>query len=253
MNKLVTVTNKEIISKLNKEDVTKVYPLRFFSVGYEEYFDISEIDDFCLINRILTDDDLDKLEKILKSSKIKGILFDDLGVLDVIKDLNIIKIFIGDHINNNASSINYYLDYVDSIVVSTDLSFDEIEYITEHVKKDVVIYAFGLKALMYSRRNLLHNYEEYYNLEKDNEINTSINDKHFKVIESDFGTRIYAYPFYYDERLKKLDHVLYNWYDVNTLDNNKIIEVLNDNFSNIEVSNAFLDKKSVFKVGDLDA
>lgn len=253
MNKLVTVTNKEIISKLNKEDVTKVYPLRFFSVGYEEYFDISEIDDFCLINRILTDDDLDKLEKILKSSKIKGILFDDLGVLDVIKDLNIIKIFIGDHINNNASSINYYLDYVDSIVVSTDLSFDEIEYITEHVKKDVVIYTFGLKALMYSRRNLLRNYEEYYNLEKDNEINTSINDKHFKVIESDFGTRIYAYPFYYDERLKKLDHVLYNWYDVNTLDNNKIIEVLNDNFSNIEVSNVFLDKKSVFKVGDLDA
>lgn len=253
MNKLVTVTNKEIISKLNKEDVTKVYPLRFFSVGYEEYFDISEIDDFCLINRILTDDDLDKLEKILKSSKIKGILFDDLGVLDVIKDLNIIKIFIGDHINNNASSINYYLDYVDSIVVSTDLSFDEIEYITEHVKKDVVIYTFGLKALMYSRRNLLRNYEEYYNLEKDNEINTSINDKHFKVIESNFGTRIYAYPFYYDERLKKLDHVLYNWYDVNTLDNNKIIEVLNDNFSNIEVSNAFLDKKSVFKVGDLDA
>lgn len=253
MNKLVTVTNKEIISKLNKEDVTKVYPLRFFSVGYEEYFDISEIDDFCLINRILTDDDLDKLEKILKSSKIKGILFDDLGVLDVVKDLNIIKIFIGDHINNNASSINYYLDYVDSIVVSTDLSFDEIEYITEHVKKDVVIYTFGLKALMYSRRNLLNNYEEYYNLEKDNEINTSINDKHFKVIESDFGTRIYAYPFYYDERLKKLDHVLYNWYDVNTLDNNKIIKVLNDNFSNIEVSNAFLDKKSVFKVGDLDA
>ena len=253
MNKLVTVTNKEIISKLNKEDVTKVYPLRFFSVGYEEYFDISEIDDFCLINRILTDDDLDELEKILKSSKIKGILFDDLGVLDVIKDLNIIKIFIGDHINNNASSINYYLDYVDSIVVSTDLSFDEIKYITEHVKKDVVIYTFGLKALMYSRRNLLRNYEEYYNFEKDNEIDSKINDKHFKIIESDFGTRIYAYPFYYDERLKELDHVLYNWYDVNTLDNNKIIEVLNDNFSNIEVSNVFLDKKSVFKVGDLDA
>ena len=253
MNKLVTVTNKEIISNLNKEDVTKDYPLRFFSVGYEEYFDISEIDDICIINRILTDDDLDELEKILKSSKIKGILFDDLGVLDVIKDLNIIKIFIGDHINNNASSINYYLDYVDSIVVSTDLSFDEIKYITEHVKKDVVIYTFGLKALMYSRRNLLRNYEEYYNFEKDNEIDSKINDKHFKIIESDFGTRIYAYPFYYDERLKELDHVLYNWYDVNTLDNNKIIEVLNDNFSNIEVSNVFLDKKSVFKVGDLDA
>ena len=90
MNKLVTVTNKEILSKLKKEDVTKVYPLRFFSVGYNEYFDISEIDDFCLINRILTDDDLDKLDNILKNSNIKGILFDDLGVLDIIKNLNII-------------------------------------------------------------------------------------------------------------------------------------------------------------------
>ena len=253
MNKLVTVTNKEILSKLKKEDVTKVYPLRFFSVGYNEYFDISEIDDFCLINRILTDDDLDKLDNILKNSNIKGILFDDLGVLDIIKNLNITKIFIGDHINNNASSINYYLDYVDSIVVSSDITYDEIKYITEHVKKDVVIYTFGLKALMYSRRNLLDNYEEYYNLEKDNEINTSINDKHFKVIESNFGTRIYAYPFYYDERLKDLDHVLYNWYDVNTLDNDKIISVINDDLSNVPVSNIFLNKKTVFKVGDLDA
>ena len=84
-------------------------------------------------------------------------------------------------------------------------------------------------------------------------INTSINDKHFKVIESNFGTRIYAYPFYYDERLKELDHVLYNWYDVNTLDNDKIISVINDDLSNVPVSNIFLNKKTVFKVGDLDA
>ena len=47
MNKLVTVTNKDYISKLKKEDVTLVYPLRFFSTGYEEYFDISDID--CLL------------------------------------------------------------------------------------------------------------------------------------------------------------------------------------------------------------
>ena len=253
MNKLVTVTNKDIINKLKEEDVTLVYPLRFFSVGYKEYFDISQIDDFCLINRILTDDDLDILENILKTSNIKGILFDDLGVLDIIKDLNITKIFIGDHINNSASSINYYLDYVDSVVVSSDLTFDEIKYITENVKKDVVIYTFGLKALMYSRRNLLNNYEVYHDIEKEDEIYSSINDKNFKVIESMYGTRIYAYPFYYDDRLKKLDHVLYNWYDPNTLDNNSIMDCLHDVMDNIDISNVFLDKRSVFKVGDLDA
>lgn len=253
MNKLVTVTSRVILNELKKEDVTLVYPLRFFSVGYKEYFDISEIDEFCLINRILTDDDLDKLEEILKNSKIKGILFDDLGVLDIIKDLNIVKIFIGDHINNSASSINYYLDYVDSVVVSSDLTFDEIDYITKNVKKDVVIYTFGLKALMYSRRNLLENYEIYHNLEKDEIIDSNINNSHFKVIESEFGTRIYAYPFYYDERLTKLNHVLYNWYDPNTLDDNNIIDCINNNMENIKTSSIFLDRKTVFKVGDLDA
>ena len=91
MNKLVTVTNKEILSKLKKEDVTKVYPLRFFSVGYNEYFDISEIDDFCLINRILTDDDLDKLDNILKNSNIIGRCCEDLLEVYIIKKLNIIK------------------------------------------------------------------------------------------------------------------------------------------------------------------
>ena len=56
MNKLVTVTNKDFISNLKKGDVTLVYPLRFFSVGYEEYFDIKDIDDFVLVNRILNDE-----------------------------------------------------------------------------------------------------------------------------------------------------------------------------------------------------
>ena len=70
MNKLVTVTNKDFISNLKKGDVTLVYPLRFFSVGYEEYFDIKDIDDFVLVNRILNDDEINKLEETLLSSNI---------------------------------------------------------------------------------------------------------------------------------------------------------------------------------------
>ena len=44
MNKLVTITNKDYIDVIKKEDVTLVYPLKTFSVGYEEYFDIDKID-----------------------------------------------------------------------------------------------------------------------------------------------------------------------------------------------------------------
>ncbi len=253
MNKLVTVTNKDYISKLKKEDVTLVYPLRFFSTGYEEYFDISDIDDFVLINRILTDSDLDKLEVMLKNSHIKGIIFDDLGMLDVIKDLNITKILLLDHIANNSKSVNYYLEYVDSVVVSSDLSKEEIKLVVKNANKKVVVFAFGLKALMYSRRNLVTNYEKHFKIEENNILDASINNKYFKFIESKEGTKVYAYPYYNALELLELDNVLYFWYDPILLDVGNIIKVLHGDTKSIETNSIFLDKKTVYKVGDLDA
>ena len=253
MNKLVTVTNKDYISKLKEEDVTLVYPLRFFSTGYEEYFDIDDVDEFALVNRILSDKELDYLEDILKSSHIKGIIFDDLGIIDVIKNLDITKILLLDHIANNSKSINYYLEYVDSVVVSSDLSKDEIEYITKNVKKTVVIYAFGLKALMYSRRNLVSNYEKHYNLDEKNILDASINNKYFKFIESKEGTKGYAYPYYNGLSLLNLENVLYFWYDPILLDLDSILKALHGDVKSIVTSTIFLDKKTVYKVGDLDA
>ena len=64
-------------------------------------------------------------------------MFDDLGILDIVKDMNITKILILDHISNNTSSINSYLEYVDSIVVSSDLSEEEIRNIVKNVNKSV--------------------------------------------------------------------------------------------------------------------
>ena len=253
MNRLVTVTNKDFINDLKKEDVTLVYPLRFFSVGYEEYFDIKDIDDFVLVNRILTDEELNNLEEILVSSDVKGIMFDDLGIIDIVKDMNITKILILDHISNNASSINGYLEYVDSVVVSSDLSEIEIRDIVKNVNKKVVIYTFGLKGLMYSRRNLLDNYEMYYKIDKEKVLDSHIDNKYFKVIESDYGTKVYAYPYYDGTSLLDLENVLYFWYDLILLDINNIRNVLNNDLSNIPCSRIFLDKKTVYKVGDLDA
>ena len=188
MNKIVTVTNKSLALKLKEKEVTLLYPLSSYCTGYEEYFDINEVDDFCLVNRILNDDDLDNLEKILKNSNIKGIVFDDLGLIQIIKDMPIVKILLLDHIACSTSSINYYLDYVDSVVVSNDLTKKEIQNITLNAKKKVVI------------------------------------------------------------------NVLYFWYDPILLDDDKIMDIVfNNNIKNIETDEIFLNKKTVYKVGDLDA
>ena len=242
--KIITITNKELIKDLS-DDVIKLYPLKFFCCGYSTEFSIDEIDDFVLINRILDDSALDKLENILKGSKIKGIIFDDLGILDIVKDMNITKILLLDHISNNSVSINYYLDYVDSVVVSSDISEKEIEYIVKNVKKKIVLSVFGLKKLMYSRRKLLTNYALHEEIDYKDKIKAKINDKEFIIKENEYGTCFYAYPYYNALSLKK--YSAYYWYDLIDLDNKTILDILNDKV-NIPTSRLFLDKETIYKL-----
>ena len=233
INKLVTVTNKNIIDDLrNIPNLHLVYPLKSFCVGFTEYFDISEIDDYILVNRILDDFDLDKLESILINSNIKGIVFDDLGIIDIVANLNITKILLLDHLATNTKSINYYLEYVSSIVVSSDLTESEIRNIVANANKPLVVNVFGLKTLMYSRRLLLANYETYHNLLKEPIIDTSIENKYFKIVENEYGTIFYARNYYNALALLDLDNVLYFWYNPLFLDSEKIVKlVLNNDFT----------------------
>ena len=253
--KLVTVTNISILNDLREyHDIRLVYPLKSFCVGYDVEFDIEQIDDFVLVNRILDDSDLDKLEDVLKLSHINGIVFDDLGIIDIVKDLNITKILLLDHLATNTVSINYYLDYVDSVVVSNDLTEEEIREIVNSSKKTLVVNVFGLKTLMYSRRKLLTNYQVFHNLDNENNITASIDDKKFRIVENEYGTKFYANNYYNATSLLDLDNVLYFWYDPIFLDNEKIKSVvLNNNLDGINVDPLFLDKATVYKVGDLDA
>lgn len=251
--RLITITNKDLITDL-REDIIYLYPLKSFCVGYPLEFDIEEINDFVLVNRILDDNDLDTLANILKNANIKGIVFDDLGIIDVVKDLNITKILLLDHLATNTISINYYLEYVDSVIVSNDLTEQEIRDIVKSSNKPLVVNVFGLKTLMYSRRLLLTNYHKYHNLKNEQDIIASIDDKYFRIVENAYGTKFYTNCYYDATRLLDLDNVLYFWYDPLFLDKEKIREVvLNNNLEGITCDSLFLDKATVYKVGDLDA
>ena len=251
MNKLVTVTNPKIINDLRANNITLLYPLKSFCVGYNTTFDINDIDDFCLVNRILDDNDINKLDKILHSSHIKGIVFDDLGIIDVTKDMNITKILLLDHLATNTKSINYYLEYVDSVIVSNDLTKEEIINITKNSIKPLCVNVFGLKTLMYSRRTLLTNYAKYHNIDNNSNIDSTIENNHFKIVENEYGTVFYAYPYYNALELLNLDNILYYWYNPVLLDNDCTNNVvLNDNIDGIPNDPLFLDKKTYYKVGE---
>ncbi len=249
MKKLVTVTHQKLITELsNKEDITLVYPLQSFCVGYDLTFPITEIDDFVLVNRILTDGELDTLRIILKESHIKGILFDDLGILEIIADLKIEKILILDHLLLNHLSINYYLDYVDSVVVSSDLRKEEITEIVKNAKKKVCLLVFDLKRLMYSRRLLLSNYAKYYNLDLLKEREATILDKPFIIKENEYGTIFYMGKYYNALELLKLDNVLYFWYNLVNIPSDKALKIILENKVEVDNNQMFLKDKMYFKV-----
>lgn len=214
---------------------------------------MEEIDGFILVNRILTNKDLKELKKIIINNSAKGIVFDDIGMIELLKDINITKILMLNHIANNYVSINYYLDYVDSVVVSNDITKEEIEVILDNAKKPLVLNVFGLNSLLYSRRLLISNYNDYYDSKLENCTDLFINEYGFTMFENEFGTVIYAKKYYNGLELIPSNNVLYYWYNPVFLDKKKVLDiVINKNIDSLETSNGFLYQKTMYKLKDGD-
>lgn len=218
-NKLLYIVNNlELILKLKKVFVSNfLFPLKDFCVGFENTYNLEEIldDSFILINRILDNESLDKLENILKNNtkKIKGIVYDDFGVLHIIKklDLDVITINYQNHFATNFKSINENLKYNDSVVVSSDITKEEIDEICKNTTKPVCLFVFGLLQAMYSRRLLLSNFSNEFDLEEEKikEIYESISNNKFIMVENDYGTVGYQKNYYNGLELLDNENVLY--------------------------------------------
>ena len=256
---ILLVDNLDIIKKAKEVGITTfLFPVNGYTVGYLNTFDINNIKEeaFLLINRNLTNSDIDNLKVILKDlpSNIKGIVFEDLGLINILKDINLIKIYNAKHLNCSTKSVLAMLKFVDSVLLSTDLTETEINTIINNTNHKSSVYAFGLNQIMYSRRTLLSNYAKEYNLDsnKDIDVLESISNQIFKVVENEYGTVFYPKRFYDATRLFKNNNVLYYFINLSYLDYDKSISLINNNFEasnlDIETSSYNLDQETYFKL-----
>lgn len=269
-NYLITVTDHNLVNFLAKvQNCTFLFPLQDFCVGYERTFTLNEIEisnAYLLINRFLTDRDLRKLKAILSKNtlNIKGIIFRDLGVLELIKELklDVQKIYYLAHNGLNYQSINEYLLDLDSVIISTDLTAQEITEIIPKLNKKVILYAFGLIEIMYSRRTLLTNFNKQFNepLNKASHVIEPLTNKAFKVIENAYGTVFFSDKYYFAQELLNLVNLKYLWLNPIGL-SVKQIKSLIDKLNNhdydlsdlaIETSPIFLQQKSTYKLRSED-
>ena len=248
---LITINKLDDINKLKELGITKyVFPLTDFCVGIPNTFLVSEIpcEGYIYINRILDNDSIDKLKGILNNlpTNITGIIFDDLGIMELIKDLDIEKILYLSHFNCNSESVNIYLDLVDSVIVSTDITKDEIETIISNSKKEVVLFTFGYVPVMYSRRLLIDNYNKYHNLERENPIVIDNTNHKFKVYENNYGTMFYHNKIFNGKELLNLN-AKYYFINATFLELDKIINFLSDNTDD-NCDKGFLYQETIYKL-----
>ena len=256
---LILVQNKSLINKVKEvEKATFLFPLEGYSVGYPITFKLNEIEEYgayILVNRLLDEKSIESLKKLFSNfpKNIKGIVFEDLGVLELIKDLDITKILWQNHLNASYLSINGFLKYVDSMMVSTDITYEEIKLIISKTDKPLVLPIFGYNQTMYSRRYLLSNFNLNYDekVSNPNIIKEEVLKDEFRIVENEYGTVLYYNKLYNGSKLKDFDAL---YYFINTvfLSDEDIISYLKNEDVNVEFDDGFLNKKTIYKLKEGD-
>lgn len=226
---------------------------------------------FISINKNMHNSDLKKIEKILDeldNFNIKGVLYYDIAVLNIYKKKkhNYDLVWSMEHATTNYSGINYWNSLgVNYAYISSDISKEEIDLIIEKSKSKLMITMFGYLPMFVSKRHIVKNYLEYFDLKDDSKVNyIEKEDNVYPIIDNNLGTVVYSSHIL--NGIKEvvdlnIDYVVLNSFDI---DLDKFIKVIDyfkcvnkDNvleydknikklFNNID--EGFLDKKTIYRV-----
>ena len=258
MNKsklLININKIEEIAEYKKIGITNfLFAVKGFSIGYNT-FELNEIpeDSYLLINRVMDTKSIEEL-RLRKDelTKFKGIIFEDLGVYNILRDLEIELIWFQNHFTINNESMRFWLSRVDSAVIGNEITSTEIESIIENASKPLVLNVLGKNQIMYSRRTLLSNFNKYNNLDNYNDMTLDVHGTkdEFFARENELGTVIYNNEYFnYLEFAKSLNEDKIKFYLIMNLDlnPNDLEEILNGkSFGN----DGFLNKKTVYKMSE---
>lgn len=243
---------------------TFILPLKDYSIGFDVYYDIDEINEysksreiFVIINKFLHKK-IDDFRKIYNkfNNNIKFIV-EDIGLTDVISKDRII--LYENHILSNYKAINYLSDlgYKD-VVINNDLTIGEIKEIKNKTNSNLYYFYIAKNQLMYSRRPLVTDYNKYYSLEdkKSYRLTEQVSKKVLDIKEEKDGSIVtYNRIFCASKYLSELDNInlIVNLSGIDSISEKMILE----NYRNKELYNLidsdyyFLEQTIKYKVGDL--
>ena len=258
---LIYVSNPEYIGDYKALGVSAfLFALEDYCVGYETLpiEEIKKIDvsnKYILLNRILDCNDIDYLEEIISSFEgIKGLVFEDVGVYQMVKEKNLSfeLILFQNHFATNINSVSFWLNRVDSILLGNELTLEEIESISRSVPKKVCLHLFGYNQVMYSKRRLLTNWSEEFSIpyESQNLLEDRATHVRFRVYENKHGTVMYSDKIYNGNVLFNNKSIYYYYVNPMLIEHETIKDFLRNikNYENENCDTGFLYKETIYKL-----
>ena len=139
-------------------------PLKDYSIGYQVYFDIDEINElsnkytiYVILNKFLhrTIYDFEKLYP--KFNKNIKFIVEDIGLVNIIDKSRLV--LYENHILSNYKAINYLRDLsIFNVVINNDLTINELEEIMNKCKSNMYYHYISKNMIMYSISNLVKHF-----------------------------------------------------------------------------------------------
>ena len=260
---LIIPNKKELDLYTSYNFNTFMLPLDGYSIGFNVYYTIEEINElslkynvYVMMNKFLHKK-IEEFRKIYNkfNSNIKFIV-EDIGLTDVIEKDRLV--LYENHILSNYKAINFLgsLD-IKNVVINNDLTINELLEIQEKTNSNLYYFYVGKNSLMYSRRNLVSNYNKYYNLDNTNsyKLTEKVSKKVLDIYEEADGSVVYFDKIFCASKyIDKLNmNLIINFTNIDSVSEKIILEEYNKaNLCNlIDSDYYFLENDIKYKVGDI--
>lgn len=208
------------------EDIKTIcqqYPQCHFYVALNALYDEHDIE--TLKNYI------DELSKI----SIYGIIFEDFGVLQIVKDkqYSFDMMYAPETLNTNAMTLNVLKEQgVTSAQIARVIPLEEQLLIQQQVNMPLMLQVHGVEYIAASKRALLSNYQKASGLEFDKESQTRLtiqarnSDYAFHIYEDQKGTHIFSFTrLYMLDLLNQIHHFDYLYIETLMMSEEEAVEV----------------------------
>ena len=204
---------KVLVENSQKDDLSLeadgiILPLKDYAVESIETFSLEEIKNirdtytkeiFIKINKNLMNEDIEKVKSILlelDKMDITGVLFYDLAVLQLKKELNLKLDLVWNqtHMVNNYKTCDYYYSKgVKYAYLGKEITLEEVIEIIEKSKITPMVEVISRPSVGFSKRKLVTNY--YKDLEEEATSTIKVKEKvtgdFYRVVEDQNGTCFY--------------------------------------------------------------